>query len=91
MAAVEKNLSEVEGTLKFNLGGIRQELIGGFTSVQSELAVGLDALPTKLDELNNNILAQFGRSGDPISAAAEHVDSSYAGIVLSMQDPGDKV
>ena len=91
MAAVEKNLSEMEGTLKFNLGGIRQELIGGFTSVQSELAVGLDALPTKLDELNNNILAQFGRSGDPISAAAEHVDSSYAGIVLSMQDPGDKV
>ncbi len=91
MAAVEKNLSEVEGTLKRNLGGIRQELIGGLASVQSELAVGLDALPTKLDELNNNILAQFGRSGDPISAAAEHIDSSHAGIVLSIQDPDDKV
>ena len=91
MAAVEKNLSEVEGTLKLNLSGIRKELIGGLASVQSELAVGLDALPTKLDELNNNILAQFGRYGDPISAAAEHMDSSYAGIVLSIQDSNDKV
>lgn len=64
MAVVEKNLSDVEGTLQLNLGGIRQELIGGLRSVQSELAGGLDALPAKLDELNNTILAQFDRSGD---------------------------
>jgi hypothetical protein len=96
MAAVEKNLSDVEGTLKLNLVGIRQELIGGLSSVQSELAGGLDALPAKLDELNNNILAQFSRYGDPVKAAAEQIDSSYAGILLAIQDlkaissPNDK-
>ena len=61
MAAVEKNLGEVDGTLKRSLekmsvrvveslSGIQQELQGGLTGVQAELAelaVGSDTPPAK--------------------------------------------
>ncbi len=97
LAAIEKNLGEVKGTLTVDVDkmsvrivnsliGIQQELIGGLSGVQSELADGLDALPDKLDEINDTILAQFSRIGDPVKTAALKIDSNYAGMVVALQE-----
>ena len=70
MTAVEKNLGEVEGTLKLSLesistrivsslAGVQKELIGGLNGVQAELAGGLNTLPAKYDKLNDAILRQY--------------------------------
>lgn len=85
LAAIENNLSDLEGTSKLNfdnmsirivnsLVGIQQELIGGLNGVQSELTDGLEVLPAKLDELNGKILAHLSRYADPVTAAAENND-----------------
>ncbi len=97
LAAIEKNLGDVKGTLAVDVDnmsirivdsliGIQQDLIGGLAGVQSELADGLEALPEKLDEINGTILAQFSRIGDPVKTAALKIDSNYAGMVVALQE-----
>jgi len=82
MAAVEKSLGEVDGTLKFSLDkmsirvvnsltGIRQELLGGLKGVQAELAAlagGSGTPPAKHDNLNDATLRPY--SGDRASTAS---------------------
>ena len=82
MAAVEKNLGEVDGTLKLSLekmsfqvvdslSGIQQELLGGLKGVQAklaELAGGSDTPPAKYDNLNDAILRRY--RGDSASTAS---------------------